>query len=72
MISVVRPSIRTRSAAWMLLLHLDVDGAGGVVEDQDRRVDEQGPGDGDALALAAREGVAPLADHGVVAVGQLA
>ena len=51
-----------------LLLDLDVDGAGGVVEDQDRRVDQQGAGDGDALALAARERVAALADHGVVAV----
>ena len=53
------------------LLHLDVDGAGGVVEHQDRRVDEQGAGDGDALALAARQRVAALAHHGVVAVGQL-
>ena len=54
-----------------LLLDLDVDGAGGVVEHQDRRVDEQGAGDGDALALAARQGVAALADDGVVALGQL-
>ena len=49
------------------LLHLDVDGAGGVVEDQDGRVDQQGAGDGDPLALAARERVAALADHGLVA-----
>ena len=55
-----------------LLLDVDVDGAGGVVEDQDRRVDQQGPRDGDALALPARERVAPLADHGVVAVGERA
>ena len=40
------------------LLHLDVDGARGVVEDQDGRVDQEGPGDGDALALSSREGVA--------------
>ena len=52
------------------LLHLDVDGAGGVVEDEDRWVDQEGAGDGDALALPARERVATLADHGVVAVGQ--
>ena len=54
------------------LLHLDVDGAGGVVEDQHRRVDEQCAGDGDALALPARQGVAALTDDGVVAVGQVA
>ncbi len=53
------------------VLDLDVDGAGGVVEHEDRRVDEQRAGDGDALALAARERVAPLADDGVVAVGEL-
>ena len=54
------------------LLDLDVDGARGVVEDQDGRVDEQGPGDGDALALAARQRVPPFADHGVVPLGQVA
>ena len=53
------------------LLHLDVDRARGVVEDEDGRVDEQCAGDGDALTLAAREGVAPLADDGVVAERQL-
>ena len=55
-----------------LLLDLHVDGRGGVVEHEDRRVHEQRAGDGDALALPAGEGVAPLADHGVVALGQLA
>jgi len=54
-----------------LLFDLDVDRTGGVVEDEDRRVDQEGPGDGDALALATREGVATLTDHGVVALGQL-
>ena len=54
------------------LLHLDVDGTGGIVEHHHRWVDQQGPGDGDPLALATREGVAPLADHGVVAVGEVA
>ena len=53
------------------LLDLDVDGAGGVVEHHDGRVDQQGPGDGDPLALTAGEGVAPLAHHRVVAVGQV-
>ena len=35
-----------------LLFHLDVDGAGGVVEHKDGRVHEQGAGNGDALTLA--------------------
>ena len=39
---------------------------------EDRRVDQQGPGDGDALALAARQRVAALADDRVVALGQAA
>ena len=54
-----------------LELALGVDRAGGVVEHEDARVDEQGAGDGDALALTARQRVAALADDGVVAVGQL-
>ena len=45
-----------------------VDRGGGVVEDQDAGVGQDGPGDGDALALPARERVAALADLGGVAV----
>ena len=47
-----------------------VDRRGGVVEDQHPGVGEDRPGDGDALALAARQREAPLADLGGVAVGQ--
>ena len=43
----------------------------GLVEDEDPRVLEQDPRDRDALLLAARELVAALADHRVVALGQL-
>ncbi len=39
---------------------------GGLVEDQDRGVLQQHAGNGDALALPARELDAPLADMGVV------
>jgi hypothetical protein len=53
------------------LLHLDVDGARGIVEDEDGRVDQEGAGDGDALALTARERVAALTHHGVVALGEV-
>ena len=72
MIRVVRPSHELAQPVVDAQLDLHVDGAGGVVEDEDRRVDQQGPGDGDALALAAGQGVAPLADDRVVALGQLA
>ena len=53
------------------LFDLGVDGAGGVVEDQDARVGHDGPGQGDALPLPAREGQPALAHHGVVATGEL-
>ena len=56
------------------LLHrpfaLVVERAGCFVEDQDLRVLEEGAGDGDALALAARELDAALADIGVIAMGR--
>src|ERR1700761_5718813 len=56
------------------LLHgpfgLGVEGAGRLVQDQDARVPEQGPGDRDPLLLAAGEPVPAGADHGVVPVGQ--
>src|SRR6476659_3204966 len=46
-----------------------VEGAGGLVEEQDGRVAQDGPRDRDALLLAAREPVAALADDGVVPLG---
>ena len=39
-----------------------------LVENQNRRVADDGAGDGDALALAAGEGHAAVADHGRVAL----
>ena len=53
-----------------LALGLGVDRRGRLVEDQDPRVDQQGPGDRDPLPLAAGERLAALADERVVAVGQ--
>ncbi len=52
-----------------LFLGLHVHGGGGLVQDQDLRVVEDGAGQGDALALPAGEPGAPLAHLGVVAVG---
>ena len=48
-------------------LDLAVERGGGLVEHQDRRVLQDHAGDGDALALAAGELDAALADMGVVA-----
>ncbi len=48
-------------------LDLRIERRGRLVEDQDRRVLEQHAGDGDALALAAGELDAALADMGVEA-----
>ena len=50
------------------VLRLRVHARGGVVEDEDARVQEQRARDGHALLLAAGEGDAALADPGVVAV----
>ena len=55
-----------------LLLNLDIDGAGGVVEDQHRRVHEQRAGDCDALTLSAGERVSALTDDRVVAIAEAA
>src|SRR5262245_49106204 len=43
-----------------------VEPRGGLIEDQDRRVADDGAGDGDALALAAGKRHAALADHRIV------
>ncbi len=51
-------------------LGLVVERARGLVEEQDRRVLEDGPGDGHALALPARQPRAAVADDRVVALGQ--
>ena len=50
---------------------LAVERAGGLVEDEDGRVFQDGAGDGDALALAAGEFHAALADERAVALREL-
>src|SRR5882757_9952124 len=52
-------------------LALIVEGARRLVEDQDARVGDERAGNRDALALAAGQGGAALADDGVVALGEL-
>src|SRR5437868_6688343 len=53
-------------------LAFGVERRGRLVEQQDRRLAQQGAGDGDALALATREARAVLAEEGVEALGQFA
>ena len=50
-----------------LVLGGGVDGAGGIIQDQDARVGQEGACDGQALALSAGEGDAALADDGLIA-----
>lgn len=49
-----------------------IEGRGGFVQQNDRRIFEQGAGDGNALALAARQGAAVFAENGFVALRQRA
>ena len=49
-----------------------VDGAGGLVQNQHRRVRHGGPGDCQQLPLPLAETAAVVGDPGVVAVGQVA
>ena len=49
-------------------LRLRVQSGGRLVEDQDRRVLQDGPGDADALPLSAGELAAPIADVGLIAL----
>src|SRR6478735_7672169 len=51
-------------------LRADGDVGGGLVEDEDAGLGEEGAGEGDQLALAGRELDAALADFGVEALGQ--
>ena len=51
-------------------LALGVEGARRLVEEQQRRVLEDGAGDRDALPLSARQAHAALAQEGAVALGQ--
>ena len=53
-----------------LALGVQVDVGGGLVEDQDARIDQQCARDADALALAARQALAAFADQRVVALRQ--
>ena len=53
-----------------LLLVLRVHVGGGFVQNDDRRILHDGPGNGDALALAAGKRAACLADDGVKALRQ--
>ena len=52
------------------VLALGVQRAGGLVQQQDRRIGEQGAGDGQALALTAGQAEAGVAQMGLLALRQ--
>src|SRR6185369_2451009 len=60
----------TLDRALDLVLCGAVDGAGGVVQDQNARIREQGPSDGDPLTLATGKGDSALTHYRFVAVGE--
>ena len=68
MTRVVRPCGELDQRLLDGALGLGVEGRGGFVEDEDRRVLDEHAGDGEALLLAAGELDAALADDGVEAV----
>ena len=69
MAMTVRPRISRSSAVADRFLGLDVERRGRLVQQQDRRVLQEGAGDRDPLALAAGKLDAALADHCGEALG---
>ena len=67
----VRPSMRRSKGLLHGGLAFRIQGARGLVQHEDGTVGQHGAGDGDALALAARELDAALAGDGVEALGQI-
>jgi hypothetical protein len=59
-----------RDSQLYLVLALGVQGTGGLVQEQDLRIHEHGPGQGHALALAAGQAHAAFAEIAVVALGE--
>ena len=72
MTKVVRPAHQGVHAVLHQLLGAGVDGGGGLVQDEHRRVGHGRPGNGQQLPLALGEVGAVAGEHGVVAVGQAA
>ena len=70
MMIVVRSFIEVLERFLHEPLVLGVQRAGRLVEQQDRRILQDGPRNGDALALAAGQPGAALAEEGVVALRQ--
>jgi len=52
---LVRPSIRRRIASWMCFFGSSIDAAGRLVEDENGRVGENGPGNREHLPLSIAE-----------------
>ena len=48
-------------------LRLGIEGAGRLIENEDGRVAQDRPGNGNALTLSARQRITPFSDHRIVA-----
>ncbi len=68
MMKVVRFFIRILHRLADLRLGFGVHRGGGIIQDEDARILQQGARDGDALLLPAGDGHPALADQGLVAV----
>src|SRR5206468_11929630 len=68
-----RGAVRHQSVDRLLYqaLGLHVERAGGLVQDQNRRIAQQGARDRDALSLAAAQTRAPLPQQRAITVGEL-
>src|SRR5687767_14830713 len=53
-----------------LCFGVEIHTRGGVIEDQNSRIEEQGAGNSYALFLPAREGLSTLTDMRIVAIGE--
>ena len=70
MTNTVRPSISWSIPFSMRGFGTGINGGGGLIQDQHRRIRHGGPGNGQKLALALGEIGAVAGDHGVVAFGK--
>ena len=72
MTKVVRPFHEGVHAVLYQFLGTGIDGGGGLVENQRRRVGDRCPGDGKELPLALAQVGAVAGEHGIVAVRETA
>ena len=68
MTTTVRPAIRLAKRPLHQHFRFRIEFGGRLIQNQNGRILQQRPGDGDSLALPSREPLAAFADHGLVAL----